>query len=125
MYKSKYFVLLSLSILITSFVILFGYPKVTTETKTIVIVDDYLLAKNLETYSCGSKNRDTCASYIFTFSSKSVEVNRHTYYSTNLDEKVKLTKTIEALKPLAFFVLASIILNFLFLVNKLISKLVE
>ena len=95
----KYFVSSSVLLCVVALVMPAKYFK--TETN---------IPKNLETYQCGSKNQDTCANYVFTFLNKSLNVNRHTYYSNNINDNVSLSRTEESLTLFGSIILSIIVI---------------
>ena len=100
------------SILIILCVIVFIIPTkyFRTETNILLVDNEKIISKNLETYRCGSKNQDTCANYVFTFSNKSLNVNRHTYYSNNINDNFSLSRTEESLTLFGSIILSIIVI---------------
>lgn len=89
-----------------------------------IVDNEQILSKDLETYKCGSKNRDTCADYIFTFKDKSLTVERHTYYSYHMDDKITLYQNYTTLTSFGLFIIILIIVIgglIVFVTTKLVS----
>ena len=110
---------LILSLIIICLSVLFIPDKyLNNEVSKKVIDNEQILSKNLETYQCGSKNRDTCADYIFTFKDKSLTVERHTYYSYQIDDRITLYQNYTKLTSFGLFIIILLIITCLsFIVN--------
>ena len=104
----KYFVSSSVLLCVVALVMPAKYFK--TETNILLVNNEKIISKNLETYQCGSKNQDTCANYVFTFSNKSLNVNRHTYYSNNINDNVSLSRIEESLTLFGSIILSIIVI---------------
>lgn len=116
----KYFVSSLILLCVVALAMPAKYLKI--ETNILLVDNEKIISKNLETYQCGSKNPNTCANYIFTFSNKTLNVDRHTYYSYNVDDNISLYRTEESLTLFGLIILSIIIILAIFTFVYIISK---